>query len=123
MLGNKPSPMHKAILNNGAYNYTFFPVKTTTNYIYDFINKHPDYKLDGPSFRALQIITQYECRLVEQSLIAAMQPNLNVNHDVIFSFNFNPENLVGNIRGSRPLCKDILILKFLLIVFVKQQKL
>lgn len=101
MFDNKPSPMHKALLSNNHNNYTFSTMKTTCNYITDFINKHHNYNLDAPSFRALQIMTQYECRLLVQSLITAINPNLNGSPDVIFSFKFDPENLIDNSKGSR----------------------
>lgn len=67
------------------------------------MHKCTNYKLDASTFKAFQILTQYDCRLYEQSIMSVVKPTLNSKQEVIFSFKWDPQVSSTDILGSRPI--------------------
>lgn len=102
--GSRPSPLHREFSRHGLDKFLWTPLETYTNYLYDFtLNHNTSRLLDYDSYRALQVLTQYNCRVLEQSITHAIEPALCGNQQVIFSFNW-PSNYDSiSVRGERPI--------------------
>lgn len=103
MNGIKPSFFHSQLTSNGLDKFYWSVVKDNTNYVHHFSWTNPDYVNEAKDLRALQIFTQYECRLLEQSVITATIPEMNGTQDVVFSFKWDPSQEPTDIFGSRPI--------------------
>jgi hypothetical protein len=61
-----------------------------------------DLSKDYLTYRILTSFTQYETRLLEQSLKSFIKPALNGEGDITLLVNLNPEDFRNSLLGSRP---------------------
>jgi hypothetical protein len=101
MKGINPYPLHKDILSYGISNFLWTPIKECTNHVQEYSNMELEQSLDVKAVLALQILTQYQCRLFEQAIMSVIKPKLNGNHTVVFSFQWDPNAEPLDLRGDR----------------------
>lgn len=96
-------PLYSQVKNLGGWNnFIWEPVVCTKNYYRDFITSHMQYASDYKTFRILQTFTQYEVRVIEQSLQYYLSSSLlNGPGDVTFTVSWDPNEDRKSKLGER----------------------
>lgn len=97
---NTVRPFHSVIMeNNINMEYLWTPVVKTVNYLELFIENYPDEKFSVDFEQALKTFSQYEIRLIEQSIIYDIKPSLN-SSDLV-KYNFQWKRDITDIKDNR----------------------
>jgi len=103
--------------NGGWSNFYWIPLVETPNYILEFVNLNPTYKLSLNQLYILRSFTQFQILLYEQSYISYFKPQLNTSKTVVFPFsNWSPKyeaKLSGAVEIQVYDNKNRLIIEFL----------
>jgi hypothetical protein len=71
----------------GFDNYYFFPGFKVPNYLNLFTKYYPECKLDAKSIFILNCFSEYHVKLLEQSIISHLKPEINdINTSVSYTF-------------------------------------
>lgn len=95
----------------GLNNYVFIPAVPLPNYRDLFLKENPDYTLDSKHMFILDSITEFHCRVVEQSIILHMGFEIN-DLKTLVSFTF-PNISISTYKPSESSQKNHIITAYL----------
>ena len=102
-IGPKGSPLQRLLAYKGPGSFLWTPLKVFVNYFSDIAPSGKKVSLDFKAARAVRIVSQYECQLLELSIITALKPSINGYPTVVFSFVWDPNVETYTLRDDRPI--------------------